>query len=288
MGSEPQAEEWEHTFGADLLPHLVPAGQPTAARQPLDVTLLPVGAHRALTDSIGHHGLEDLLILPGIAQVYGRLRRRCLYTPLRVLGMGDRAVALWVQAPPAPGIRAEVPFGEMAAIARRADGTRRQLLIHGSACRVPVRYDAASDGVMNTLVRHLRRRAAGAPMPVPAGYPVARSRRRPAFDPGVLKLDPDDEVAAVGQHGRVGLAATPREFVIMRSFRSAGAPGRMTESIHVPRRAIEQASVETGSLLLRGAGLDLRIILRSRRTAAAASAWLGQVLSGHDHSGASS
>ena len=163
MGSEPQAEEWEHTFGADLLPHLVPAGQPTAARQPLDVTLLPVGAHRALTDSIGHHGLEDLLILPGIAQVYGRLRRRCLYTPLRILGVGDRAVALWVQAPPAPGIRAEVPFGEMAAIARRADGTRRQLLIHGSACRVPVRYDAASDGVMNTLVRHLRRRAAGAP-----------------------------------------------------------------------------------------------------------------------------
>jgi hypothetical protein len=195
MGSEPQA---------DLLPHLVPAGQPTAARQPLDVTLLPVGAHRALTDSIGHHGLEDLLILPGVARVDGRLRRRCLYTPLRVLGVGDRAVALRVQAPPALGIRAEVPFGEMAAIARRADGTRRQLLITGSECRVPVRYDAASDGVMNTLVRHLRRRAAGASMPVPAGYPVARSRRRPAFDPGVLKLDPGDEVAAVGQHGRSG------------------------------------------------------------------------------------
>jgi hypothetical protein len=88
MGSEPLAEEWEQTFGADLLPHLVPAGQPTDARQPLDVTLLPVGAHRALTDSIGHHGLEDLLILPGVAQVYGRLRRRCLYTPPRVLGVG--------------------------------------------------------------------------------------------------------------------------------------------------------------------------------------------------------
>jgi len=62
----------------------------------------------------------------------------------------------------------------------------------------------------------------------------------------------------------------------------------MTESIYVRRRAIEQGSVETGSLLLRGAGLDLRIILRSRRTAGAASTWLGQVLSGHDHSGASS
>ena len=31
MGSEPLAEEWEQTFGADLLPHLVPAEQLTAA-----------------------------------------------------------------------------------------------------------------------------------------------------------------------------------------------------------------------------------------------------------------
>jgi hypothetical protein len=293
MGSEPLAEEWEQTFGADLLPHLVPAGQPTVARQPLDVTLLPVGAHKALTDSIGHHGLEDLLILPRVTQVYGRLRRRCLYTPLRVLGVGDRAVALWVQAPPAPGIRAMVPFSEMAAIACQANGARRQLLIAGCASRVPVRYDPASDGVMDTLARRLRRRAAGDPAPVPPGYPVVRNRRRPTFDPDVLRLDPDDEIAAVGQHERAGhrmclLAATPRELVIMRSFRSAGAPGRMTESIYVPRRAVEQASIETGSLILRGAGLDLRVILRSRRTAAAASAWLGQVLSGHDHSGASS
>ncbi len=36
MGSEPPAEEWEQTFGADLLPHLVPAEQPSTARQPLD------------------------------------------------------------------------------------------------------------------------------------------------------------------------------------------------------------------------------------------------------------
>jgi len=76
MGREPPAEEWEQTFGAHLLPHLVPAGRPRTARQPLDVTLLPVGAHAALAGCIGRHGLEDLLVLPGAAQAYGRLRRR--------------------------------------------------------------------------------------------------------------------------------------------------------------------------------------------------------------------
>ena len=73
---------------------------------------------------------------------------------------------------------------------------------------------------MDALIRRLRQRAAGDPAPVPAGYPVA-GRRRPAFDPETLKLDPDDEIAIVGQYGRAGrrtclLAVTPLELVIMR------------------------------------------------------------------------
>ena len=292
MGSEPPAEEWEQTFGADLLPHLVPAGQPSTARQPLDVTLLPVGAHAALADGIGRHGLEDLLVLPGAAQAYGRLRRHCLYTPLRILGVGDRGAALWVQAPPVPGIRASVPFSEIAAIAWEANGTRKQLLITGRTGRLPVRYDAASDVVMDALIRSLRRRAAGDPAPVPAVYPVGGSRR-PAFDPEILKLNPDDEIAIVGEYGRIGrrtclLAVTPVELVIMRSSRLAHRRGWAADTLYVPRRAIEGASIQSGSLLLRSAGQELRITLRTRRTAAAASAWLGQLLSDHDRSGTGS
>ncbi len=36
MSGETPAEEWEQAFGADLRPHLVPAGRPGAARQPID------------------------------------------------------------------------------------------------------------------------------------------------------------------------------------------------------------------------------------------------------------
>lgn len=64
--------------------------------------------------------------------------------------------------------------------------------------------------------------------------------------------------------------------------------GRVAETLYVPRRAIEGASIQSGSLLLRSAGQELRITLRSRRTAAAASAWSGQMLSDHDRSGTGS
>ena len=72
--------------------------------------------------------------------------------------------------------RASAPFSEIAVIAWEADRTRKQLLIAGRAWRLPVRYDVAGDVVMGALIRRLRRRAAGYPAPVPAGYPVAGRR----------------------------------------------------------------------------------------------------------------
>jgi hypothetical protein len=295
VDSEP-SEEWEQTFGADLLPHLVPAGQHDRVRQPPDVTWLPAGAHGALTDSIGRHGLEDILIMPGAAWVYGRLRRRCLFTPLSVLGVGERAVALWVRALPAPGIRAVVPLSEISAVVRQVIGTRGHLLVKGRTSRLPVRYYADSHFLVDAWTRRLRRRAAGDPAPVPAGYPrariVARGRRDP-FDLADLRLEADDDVAITGRYGRPRqemclLAVTSRELVVMRSARSGSPLGRLNDSLYVPRRVIEDASVRSGSLLLHSGGTELGIRLRSKRTAAAASAWLGQMLGDHDHTGTGS
>ena len=296
MSGEPTAEEWEQAFGTDLRPHLVPAGRPAAARQPIDMTLLPAGAHAALAGSIGRHGLEDLLIVPSAARPYGRLRRRCLYTPMCILGVGERAVALWVQALPAPGIRALVPLSEISSITRQASGTRRQLVVTGRTGRLPVRYDAAGDVLTDTFIRRLRRSAAGDPAPVPADYSRTRNVTgggRRMVDREVLRLDPDDDIAEVDRYGHAWrgtflLAVTPRELVISRSARRGGQLGRHTDSLYVPRCAIEGASIRSGSLLLRSAGLDLNIELRSRRTAAVASAWLRQILSDHDRSGTGS
>jgi hypothetical protein len=296
MGREPPVEEWEQTFGADLVPQLVPTGQPCAVRQPSDVTWLPAGAYVALAGCIGRHGLQDLLIMPGAAWAYGRLRRRCVYTPLSVLGVGERAVGLWVQALPAPGILALLPLSEVAAIARQVNGTQGLVLVTGRTGRVPVRFDATADALVDAFVRRLRRRAAGDPAPVPAADVragiVARGRRH-TFELADLRLDSADDVVTVGRYGRSGrrtclLALAPPELVVVRFVRSASLLGRRSDWLYVPRRGIEAASFRPGLLLLRSAGLELGITLRSSQTAAAASAWLGQVLADHDHSGAGS
>jgi len=158
MRGEPSielVEEWEQTLDADLLHHLIPTGQLPGMRRPRDVNELPAGAHAALADRIGRHGLEDLLIVPSAERTYGWQRRRCIYAPPCVLGLGERAVALWVQALPAPGIRVLVPLSEIAAIARQANGTRRQLLVTSRTGRLPVRYKLASNTFMDAWTRRL-------------------------------------------------------------------------------------------------------------------------------------
>jgi hypothetical protein len=293
MRGEPSIElieEWEQTLGADLLHHLIPAGQLPWTRRPLDVNELPAGAKAALADGIGRHGLEDLLIVPPAERTYGWQRRRSIYAPPCVLGLGERAVALWVQALPAPGIRVLVPLSEIAAIAQQASGTWRRLVVTGRTRRLPVRYDAASDTFMDAWTRRLRRRTVGEPAPVPADYPGIRDDRRRTFGSVTLRLDPDDEVAIAGRPGRGAclLAVTPRELVILRAAPSVNPPGRRADSLYVPRRAIEEATIRSGLLVLRSAGVELRVGLRSRKAVAAASAWLGQVLNDHDRSDTSS
>ena len=208
MRGEPSIElieEWEQTLAADLPHHLIPAGQFRGMRPPLDVNDLPAGAHAALVDGIGRHGLEDLVIVPPAERTYGWQRRRCIYAPPCVLGLGERAVALWVQALPEPGIRVLVPLSEIAAIGQQANGTRRQLLVTSRTGRLPVRYNAASDTVMDAWTRRLRRRTAGEPAPVPPGYPGIRDvtpGRQRTFTPATLRLDSDDDVVIAGRPGR--------------------------------------------------------------------------------------
>src|SRR6202044_1123895 len=99
----------ELVLSTGLVFHLIPPGQPGAVRRPPDVSALPPGAGRALGAVIGRYGLEDLLIVPAAAWPAGRRRRR-LYAPLCVLGAGDRAAGLWVQALPEPCVQRVIPL----------------------------------------------------------------------------------------------------------------------------------------------------------------------------------
>ena len=161
MGSQPGAADWEHVVGRDLVPHLLPAGRPRGVHRPADVAWLPEGAHTAIAASVGRADLEDLLVVPAVAWPVGWWRRQYLYSPPCVMGIGERGVALWVQALPVPGVRALVPFGEIAAIEQCGDGPRRVFVVTGRGIRLPVRYHADGQAAVDAWTRSLRLRASG-------------------------------------------------------------------------------------------------------------------------------
>ena len=161
MGGQFREADWELVVGHDLVARLLPAGVLRAVRRPADVAWLPDGAYPALVESLGCVSLADLLVVPAIAWPAKLWRRRSLYSPLCVAAIGERGVGLWVQALPAPSVRARVPFEEIVAVGQRAGGRRGVLVVTGQSDTVLVRYDTDGQAVVNAWTRQLQLQAAG-------------------------------------------------------------------------------------------------------------------------------
>jgi hypothetical protein len=292
MGSQAGAADWEHVVGRDLVPHLLPAAQLGRVDRPAAVESLPEGAYQAIVASVGRVGLEDLLVGPAVAWPTGWSRRRCLYSPPWAAGIGERGVGLWVRALPAPGVRVRVPFGDIAAVEQHGDGLRRVLVVTGRAGSLPVRYYADGQTAVDAWTRRLRLRAAAEPAPIPPPYPGVQGL--PGGDPESLLLAPGDAIVSAGWRSRAGrgaclLGVTSRELVVMQSRRAHLRPWQLTtRALYVPRGSVEDAAVRSKAVLLRCAGADVRVVLRSRKVAAAVSSWLRWMLSDHDCSGTGS
>jgi hypothetical protein len=275
------AEDWEHVVDRDLLPLLgIAIGrQPQGAQRPAGTALLPDDAYEDLSLHVGRLGVEDILVVPPAAWLTDRLRYRCLYMPLQVAGIGERAVGLWVRALPVPGMRAEVPADGIAAIETLADGPRRRLVVTGQAMSLAVRYGSDGDAGAGAWTRRVRLHAAGQPSLVPA-IPSAQ----PGKAPEAFLLGPDDHCVCARWRSYAGcgactVAVTSRELIVVRSWRPPGRPWcRVRRTLYVPRRSVERAVPRSRSVYLDSAGTRIRIGLGSRRIASAASAWLGQVL----------
>jgi hypothetical protein len=280
------AEDWEHVVDRDLLPLLgIAIGrQPQETQCTAGIAPLPDDAYEDLSVHVGRLGPEDILVVPPAAWLTDRLRYRCLYTPLQVAGIGERAIGLWVRALPAPGVRAQVPASGIAAIETLADGPRRRLIVTGQAVRLAVRYGSDGDAGAGAWTRRVRLRAAGQPSLVPA-IPSAQ----PGRGPEAFLLSPDDHCVSArwrsyANCGASTVAVTSLELIVVRSWRPPGRPWRQVRrTLYVPRRSVERAVPRSRSLYLDSAGTRISIGLGSRRIASAASAWLGQVLGEPDH-----
>jgi hypothetical protein len=240
---------------------------------------------------VGYVGPGGLLVVPPAAWRWHGWPRRSLYSPLSVAGIGRQGVGLWVQTLPAPCVRVQVPFGDIAAVEHHADGPWCVIAVTGPAGRLLVRYREDGQTGADEWTRYLRLRAATIPSPVPPA-PFGGHGHRSRRNPGAFLLDPRDDVIWAGWRSRARraaclLAVTERELIIAQSLPGPGRLGHaITWRLYVPRQALRDVVARAGSLRLRSAGTDVDVGLWSGKAADAASSWLRQVLCDRDCSGA--
>jgi hypothetical protein len=163
MGSALVTQDWELIVSSDLASSLIPHGQLRRLQRPVDERMLPPRAYRALAASIGRQSLEDMLLVPAALRPVGhRWQHRRLYAPLCVLGMGERGLGLWVEAP-SPGVQATLPFTDITAVERHTEGAWRRLTVTGRDTAFSVCYPADGDASADIWTERLRERAASQP-----------------------------------------------------------------------------------------------------------------------------
>jgi hypothetical protein len=284
MGSQTAwAADWEHIVSRDLAPHLVPARDHPRVRRPAGLTELPDGAHAALSRSLGRVDPGSLLVVPAAIWPWRGWRRRSLYTPLSVAGIGEQGVGLWVRALPAPGVRVRMPFSDIAAVEDHAGRSWRTVAVTGPPGRLPVRFydDWWSDA--DHWIRLLRLRAAPVAETVPARL---GGGHRPPGCPGVdsVLLDVCEGTAYMGWRSRAGwsaclLALTSRELIVVLSRAGHRLPRRVIRrTLYLPRQCLQGAEARAKTVRVRTGGTQVDITLWSRKAAADVSSWLGQVL----------
>lgn len=280
---QPWAADWEYIVGRDLVPHLIPAGQPQGAYLSAGTALLAEGAVAALSGRAGHVELADMLVAPAAARRCRGWRGRYLYTPLSVAGIGEHGAGLWVRALPVPGVRAYVTFSDIAAVEHRCEGPWHVLAVTGAEGQWLVRFDEDGERQVAQWIRRLRLRAAPVSAAVPPAPPGGQGQRA-ALDPDAFGLDAADDIVSAGWRSparRVAclLAVTSRELVVVQCLPEAGRPWHaIRRTLYMPRRSIRAAAARAGTVCVRTAGSDVTIRLWSGQVAAAASCWLNQVL----------
>lgn len=288
MGREPVTQDWELIVGRDLAASLIPRGQLRRLQRPVEFAMLPDGAYRALAGRVGRHGLGDSLLVPAAIRPVPSWRRRCRFTAMCVLGIGESGLGLWADALPSPDVRVVLPFDAVAAIERRDEGSRRRLTVTGNGGGFSVCYDADGDASADIWTRRLRLRCAGCAAPLPE---EPRATARPP-DLWSFLIQPGDEAVAVRWRSLLCrrsclLAVTAREIIVVNSGHALIRPWRRdARALYVPRAAVTDAVItpqgfrpgrfRQGILLLRSAGSDVRVRFPSWRLAAAASRWLAR------------
>ena len=275
--------------------------------RPLREADVPASALTALGTDCGAGDLRQLLVIPASVRPISAGRRwRWVSTPTQVLGLGTRAVGLWVArsheggpaevprggaagAPPSMAdqvgeIRETIPLRDLAFVedARILLSGRLAFVAQGRALRV--RYSTVARYDLRPALDDVRVALAGEPLAVgePAVPPLPVKWQILAQTPAIRLNDSGatvlyDEPRTGRRRTRPTLVAlTPYELVVAREPTQGLSVDRYgVDSVHVARRRVERISPAGGSLAIRAHGVDLDLDVGERLVAETREAFAG-------------
>lgn len=143
--------------------------------RPASLAAVPEGALEALRDAVGEIGLTQLFVIPATVRGVGTTRDAWVATRTEVLAVGADTIAVWIDDPDGPGVRATLPFASVAGILDRNILLYGRLEIIGPGESIVVRYNAVGRPELRDLLRAVRRSSpdVGPPLPSHVGVEPA-------------------------------------------------------------------------------------------------------------------
>ncbi len=146
------------------------AGHPFVPRTAADV---PPGALADLRDACGVDSHAEVFVIPASVRFTSSARRKVI-TPVQVLAIGPRAVALWAEWP-APGIAASISLEELAYLEDIVILLYGRLSFFSARGRLTIRYNTVARRWLEPSLLALRKRIScgSAQVPRARGQPPA-------------------------------------------------------------------------------------------------------------------
>jgi hypothetical protein len=137
--------------------------------RPMNIREVPAGALEALRAAVGDVGLHQLFVIPRVARVAGTDQAGWVLSPTEVLAVGADRLAVWLNDPAGPRIRATLPLNEVVALLDRTVLLHGRLELIGRDASIVVRYNTVGRPEVRALLQPIRSLATPADTALPAG-----------------------------------------------------------------------------------------------------------------------
>ena len=111
----------------------------------------------ALRPVVGDVPLEHVFVIPRAARTVGIERAEWVVAPTEVVAIGEDRMAIWVDDPAGPRVRAVIPFRDVVAVLDRSILLYGRLEIIGPETSIVVRYNTVGQPELRALLLPIRR-----------------------------------------------------------------------------------------------------------------------------------